>query len=171
MLNHIIIMGRLVRDPELRNTPSGTPVTSFTLAVDRDFKSRDSGERSTDFIDVVAWRQTAEFVNKYFSKGRMAVVEGRLQIRDWKDKDGNNRRSAEVIANNVYFGDSKRDGDGGGSYGASYGGSSYGNGGGGYTPPQSYGNASSYGTPSYGAPSDGGSGFAEIDDQDGDLPF
>lgn len=170
MLNHIIIMGRLVRDPELRNTPSGTPVTSFTLAVDRDFKSRDSGERSTDFIDVVAWRQTAEFVNKYFSKGRMAVVEGRLQIRDWKDKDGNNRRSAEVIANNVYFGDSKRDGDGGSSYGASYGGSSYGNGGGGYTPPQSYGNAPSYGTPSYGAPSDGG-GFAEIDDQDGDLPF
>ena len=115
MLNRIIVMGRLVRDPELRTTQSGVSVTSFTLAVDRDFKSRDSGEKSTDFIDVVAWRQTAEFVCKYFAKGRMAIAEGRLQIRDWKDRDGNNRRSAEVVADNVYFGDSKRDG-GGDSY-------------------------------------------------------
>ena len=109
MRNKIVLMGRLTRDPELRKTGSGTAVTSFTLAVDRDFKSQ-SGEKETDFIDVVAWRSTAEFVAKYFTKGRMAVVEGRLQIRDWKDREGNNRRSAEVIADNVYFGDSKRDG-------------------------------------------------------------
>ena len=107
MLNKIFIMGRLTRDPELRRTQSGTAVTSFSLAVDRDFKSQ-SGEKETDFIDVVAWRSTAEFVAKYFTKGRMAVVEGRLQIRDWKDREGNNRRSAEVVADNVYFGDSKR---------------------------------------------------------------
>ena len=107
MLNKIILMGRLTRDPELRKTGSGTAVTSFTLAVDRDFKTQD-GEKETDFIDIVAWRGTAEFVFKYFSKGRMAVVEGRLQIRDWKDKDGNNRRSAEVVADHVYFGDSKQ---------------------------------------------------------------
>ena len=106
MLNHIILMGRLTRDPELRRTGSGTAVTSFTLAVDRDFKSQ-SGEKETDFIDIVAWRSTAEFVSKYFAKGRMAVVEGRLQIRDWTDKDGGKRRSAEVIADSVYFGDSK----------------------------------------------------------------
>lgn len=116
MLNKIILMGRLTRDPELRRTGSGTAVTSFSLAVDRDFKSQ-SGEKETDFIDVVAWRSTAEFVNKYFTKGRMAVVEGRLQIRDWTDKDGGKRRSAEVIADNVYFGDSKRDGDSGTSGG------------------------------------------------------
>ena len=109
MLNKIFIMGRLTRDPELRRTQNGTAVTSFSLAVDRDFKSQ-SGEKETDFIDVVAWRSTAEFVAKYFTKGRMAVVEGRLQIRDWKDREGNNRRSAEVVADNVYFGDSKRDG-------------------------------------------------------------
>ena len=108
MLNKIILMGRLTRDPELRRTGSGTAVTSFTLAVDRDFKSQ-SGEKETDFIDIVAWRTTAEFVSKYFSKGRMAVVEGRLQIRDWTDKEGGKRRSAEVVADNVYFGDSKRD--------------------------------------------------------------
>lgn len=108
MLNRIIIMGRLTRDPELRHTQSDTAVTSFTLAVDRDFKGED-GKRATDFIDVVAWRAVAEFVAKYFTKGRMAIVEGRLQLRDWKDKDGNARRSAEVIADNVYFGDSKRD--------------------------------------------------------------
>ena len=109
MLNKIFIMGRLTRDPELRRTQSGTPVTSFSLAVDRDYKTQ-SGEKETDFIDVVAWRATAEFVAKYFTKGRMAVVEGRLQIRAWQDKEGNNRRSAEVVADNVYFGDSKRDG-------------------------------------------------------------
>ena len=108
MLNKIIIMGRLTRDPELRHTQSDTAVTSFTLAVDRDFKGED-GKRATDFIDIVAWRDAAEFVAKYFIKGRMAIVEGRLQLRDWKDKDGNARRSAEVIADNVYFGDSKRD--------------------------------------------------------------
>lgn len=108
MLNKIILMGRLTRDPELRRTGSGTAVTSFSIAVDRDFKSQ-NGEKETDFIDVVAWRTTAEFVSKHFSKGRMAVVEGRLQIRDWTDKDGTKRRSAEVIADNVYFADSKRD--------------------------------------------------------------
>ena len=106
MLNRIILMGRLTRDPELRRTGSGTAVTSFSLAVDRDFKSQ-SGEKETDFIDIVAWRNTAEFVSKFFTKGRMAVVEGRLQIRDWTDKEGGKRRSAEVIADNVYFGDSK----------------------------------------------------------------
>ena len=116
MLNRIVLMGRLTRDPELRRTGSGTAVSSFSIAVDRDFKGQ-GGEKETDFIDIVAWRNTAEFVSKYFTKGRMAVVEGRLQIRDWKDKEGNNRRSAEVVADNVYFGDSKRDGDAaGGSY-------------------------------------------------------
>lgn len=112
MLNKIIVMGRLTRDPELRRTQSGLSVTSFSVACDRDFKSQ-SGEKETDFIDIVAWRTTAEFVCKYFSKGRMAVVEGRLQIRDWQDSNGNKRRSAEIVADNVYFGDSKRDGDGG----------------------------------------------------------
>ena len=109
MLNKIILMGRLTRDPELRHTQSGTAVAGFSLAVDRDFKS-DGGERETDFIDIVAWRNTAEFVSKYFTKGRMAVVEGRLQIRDWTARDGSKRRSAEVVAENVYFGDSKRSG-------------------------------------------------------------
>ena len=110
MLNHITIMGRLTRDPELRRTGSGTAVASFTLAVDRDYAASKE-ERETDFIDCVAWRQTGEFVSKYFAKGRMAVVSGRLQIRSWTDKDGNKRRSAEVVADNVYFGDSKRDED------------------------------------------------------------
>ena len=148
MLNKIFLMGRLTRDPELRRTQSGTAVTSFSLAVDRDFKSQ-SGEKETDFIDVVAWRSTAEFVAKYFTKGRMAVVEGRLQIREWKDKDGNNRRSAEVVADNIYFGDSKRDGAGG------------------------YEAAPAYGAPmgGYSAPMGGSSAFAEIDEEDGDLPF
>ena len=108
MLNHIVLMGRLTRDPELRRTPSGTAVASFTLAVDRDFASRESGEKETDFIDVVAWRHTAEFVSKYFSKGQMAAVTGRLQIRDWTDKEGGKRRSAEVVADNVYFAESKK---------------------------------------------------------------
>ena len=153
MLNRVTLMGRLTRDPELRRTQSGTAVTSFSLAVDRDFKSRESGEKATDFIDVVAWRQTAEFVCQYFTKGRMAVVEGRLQIRDWKDKDGNNRRSAEVVADNVYFGDSKREGNGG--YDApAYSAPAYNAPAGGYTAP-------------VGGPSD----FSEIDDEDGDLPF
>ena len=110
MLNHISIMGRMTKDPELRRTGTGVAVASFTLAVDRDFKEK-NGEKETDFIDCVAWRNTAEFVEKYFSKGRMAIVAGRLQIRSWTDKDGNKRRTAEVVADNVYFGDSKRDGD------------------------------------------------------------
>lgn len=110
MLNHITIGGRLTRDPELRRTGSGTAVTSFSIACDRDFANKESGERETDFVDIVAWRGTAEFVSKYFSKGRMAIISGRLQIRDWTDKDGNKRRSAEVLAENVYFGDSKQDG-------------------------------------------------------------
>ena len=101
MLNHITIMGRLVRDPELRRTGSGVAVTSFTVAVDRDFAN--NGEKETDFIDCVAWRQTGEFVSKYFMKGSMIVVSGRLQIRSWTDKDGNKRRTAEVVADNVYF--------------------------------------------------------------------
>ena len=107
MLNKIVLMGRLTKDPELRRTGSGTAVTSFPLACDRDFKSQ-SGDKDTDFIEVVAWKNTAEFVSKYFSKGRMAVVEGRLQIRDWTDKAGNKRTTAEVVADNVYFADSKR---------------------------------------------------------------
>ena len=152
MLNKIFIMGRLTRDPELRRTQSGTPVTSFSLAVDRDYKSQ-SGEKETDFIDVVAWRSTAEFVAKYFTKGRMAVVEGRLQMRDWTDKDGNKRRSAEVVADNVYFGDSRRDSDSGSG--------NYGGGNSGYSAPAG----------GYAAPVGGGSGFAEIDEEDGDLPF
>lgn len=109
MLNKIALMGRLVRDPEFRRTSNGTAVTSFTLAVDRDIANKETGEKEVDFIDCVAWRGTAEFVEKYFSKGRMAVVSGRLQLRDWTDKNGGKRRSAEVVADNVYFGDSKRD--------------------------------------------------------------
>ena len=106
MLNHIVTMGRLVRDPELRHTQSGLPVCSFSIACDRDYKGAD-GEKATDFLDIVAWRQTAEFVSKYFTKGRMAVVDGRLQLRDWVDRDGNKRRSAEIVASSVNFGDSK----------------------------------------------------------------
>ena len=152
MLNKIIIMGRLTRDPELRRIGNGTAVTSFSLAVERDFKSQ-NGEKETDFIDVVAWRTTAEFVSKYFTKGRMAVVEGRLQIRDWTDKDGGKRKSAEVVADNVYFGDSKRDGA------------------------TSYGSAPAYSAPasnhsdSYFPVSDGQSDFAELGEDDGELPF
>ena len=118
MLNHIVIMGRLTRDPELRRTGTGVAVASFTVAVDRDFGKNENGEKETDFIDCVAWRQTGEFVSKYFTKGRMAVVSGRLQIRSWTDKDGNKRRTAEVVADNVYFGDSKREGESTGSYAA-----------------------------------------------------
>ena len=155
MLNRIILMGRLTRDPELRHTQTGTAVASFSLAVDRDFKDRNTGEKSTDFIDVVAWRQTAEFVSRYFTKGRMAVVEGRLQIRDWTDRDGNKRRAAEVIADNVYFGDSKRDGEMGGAYAPPVGG--------GYAAPAAP--AGGYSAPV------GGDQFAELSDDDGELPF
>lgn len=109
MLNKIVLMGRLTRDPELRQTQSGNSVVSFTLACDRDFAAQ-GAEKETDFVDIVAWRGTAEFVSKYFSKGRMAVVSGRLQIRNWEDKDGNKRKTAEIVAESVYFGDSKRDG-------------------------------------------------------------
>jgi single-strand DNA-binding protein len=109
MLNTITIMGRLTRDPELRRTGTGVAVASFTVAVDRDFADKQSGEKETDFIDCVAWRQTGEFVSKYFSKGKMIVVKGRLEIRKWTDKDGNQRRSAEVVAENCYFAESKRD--------------------------------------------------------------
>ena len=147
MLNRIIVMGRLTRDPELRRTQSGIAVTSFSVAVDRDFKSQ-SGEKETDFIDCVAWRQTAEFVCQYFTKGRMAVVEGRLQMRDWTDKDGGKRRSAEIVADNVYFGDSKPGGSTGASYDAA--------------PP-----SGGYNAPAGKAPA----AFAEIEEEDGDLPF
>ena len=164
MLNHITIMGRLTRDPELRRTGSGIAVASFTVAVDRDFGGRDGGERETDFIDCVAWRQTGEFVSKYFTKGRMIVVSGRLQIRSWTDKDGNKRRTAEVVADNCYFGDSKRDSDGGSSYGGNtYGGNSYGNA---YSAP-SGNNYGGYSAPA-GAPA---SDFAMLDDDDAQLPF
>ena len=120
MLNHIVLMGRLTRDPELRYTGSNVPVASVRIAVDRDFGRGEGGERQTDFIDVVAWRQTGEFVSKYFTKGSMIVVSGRLQMRDWTDRDGNKRTSAEVVADNVYFGDSKRRDDGGESARSSY---------------------------------------------------
>ena len=157
MLNHIVIMGRLTRDPELRRTGSGVAVTSFSLAVDRDFSGKDSSERETDFIDCVAWRQTGEFVSKYFAKGRMAVVSGRLQIRSWTDKDGNKRRTAEVVADNVYFGDSKRDGDNAGS---AFGGNTYG-------APAANG-FGSYAAPAASSPA---SDFAMLDDDDAQLPF
>ena len=158
MLNHITIMGRLVRDPELRRTGSGIAVASFTVAVDRDFGGRDGGERETDFIDCVAWRQTGEFVSKYFTKGRMIVVSGRLQIRSWNDKDGNKRRTAEVVADNCYFGDSRRDGESTGSFGGNtYGGNAYG------APAPSYGG--------YSAPAAPASDFAMLEDDDAQLPF
>ncbi len=159
MLNHIVIMGRLARDPELRRTQSGVPVASFRLAVDRDFKDKNTGERGTDWIDVVAWRATGEFVSRYFTKGRMAVVEGRLQMRDWTDKEGNKRTSAEVVADNVYFGDSRRDGDG---YSPSYGGGQSG-----YSAPAP--RSDPFG--GYGAPPADGDQFAELSTDDGNLPF
>ena len=152
MLNHITLMGRLTRDPELRYTQTQTPVASFTLAVDRDFADKSTGERQTDFIDCVAWRSTAEFVSKYFQKGSMAAVTGRLQIRDWTDREGGKRRSAEIVVDNVYFGESKRSRDDGPSTG--------------YSPaprtaPAGYGSM----------PPAGGSAFADLDDGDGELPF
>ena len=158
MLNHITIMGRLTREPELRRTGSGIAVASFTVAVDRDFSGRDGGEKETDFIDCVAWRQTGEFVSKYFTKGSMIVVSGRLQIRNWNDKDGNKRRTAEVVADNVYFGESKRS-EGGNAYG--------GNTFGGYSAPAAP--ASGFG--GYSAPAAPASDFAMLDDDDAQLPF
>ena len=168
MLNHIVIMGRLTRDPELRRTGTGIAVASFTVAVDRDFGGRDGGERETDFIDCVAWRTTGEFVSKYFTKGSMIVVSGRLQIRGWTDKDGNKRRTAEVVADNVYFGDSKRDDHAGSAYGGysapaqNYGGSN-----GGYSAPAPAGSYGSYGAPASAPASD----FAMLEEDDAQLPF
>ena len=143
MLNKIVIMGRLTRDPELRRTQSGTAVTSFSVACDRDYTAQD-GEKETDFIDVVAWRTTAEFVCKYFTKGRMAVVDGRLQIRNWTDKEGGKRRSAEVVADNVYFGDSR--------------------------PREDQESAAPSGG-DFGDTPEGFDPFAEVSEEDGELPF
>ena len=164
MLNHIVLMGRLTRDPELRYTQSQTPVASFSLAVDRDFGRGE--EKQTDFIDCVAWRQIGEFVSKYFQKGSMAVVSGRLQIRDWTDRDGNKRRSAEVVVDNVYFGESKRrEGESRDNYGPrdSYGSRDN------YSSRDSYGQRDSRqdSAPRQAAPS----AFSELDDGDGELPF
>lgn len=206
MLNHIVIMGRLTWDPELRYTQSQLPVTSFRVAVDRDYGGRDGGERQADFIDCVAWRSTAEFVSKYFSKGSMIVVSGRLQIRDWTDKENNRRTSAEIVADNVYFGESKRrDGDGyrggndnfrsndgyrsgndggyrGGNDNRRSGGDSYrgnsgndsfrgGNSDGGYRGGNdSYSGGSNDSFRSF-DDSSAGSGFTELSDTDGELPF
>lgn len=147
MLNKVFIQGRMCADPVLRHTQSGTAVASFTLAVDRDFKDKQTGEKATDFIDVVAWRGTAEFVSRFFSKGRMAVVVGSLQIRAWEDKDGNKRRTAEVIAENVYFGDSKRDAD----------------------PLDKL--ADDAAPVSYSAPAGSPGEFSELTEDDGELPF
>lgn len=148
-MNQIVLMGRLTRDPELRHTQTGTAVASFALAVDRGFAAKDGGERQTDFIDIVAWRNTAEFVSKYFTKGQMAAVTGRLQIRDWTDKDGNKRRTAEVVADNVYFTESKKSRDSGGNY----------------APAEKNDYQGGFQTPV------SGSDFAELEDDDGDLPF
>ena len=141
MLNKVFIQGRMCADPELRHTQSGTAVVSFTLAVERDFKDKDTGEKTADFIDIVAWRQTAEFVARYFTKGRLAVVEGRLQTRSYEDKNGSKRKAVEVVADNVYFADSRKDGDS--------------------TPPPS----------AYEAPTSKPGEFTELSDDDGELPF
>ena len=160
MLNHIVLMGRLTRDPEIRHTQADVPVASFTLAVDRDYSQRGTNERQTDFIDIVAWRSTAEFVGKYFTKGQLVAVSGRLQIRDWTDNNGGKRRNAEVVADNVYFAESRRDKPQGQQQ--QYSQPSYG-----YAPP-SYEEQPQY--PEYNSPVSG-SDFAELDDDDGDLPF
>lgn len=143
MMNRVMLQGRLVIDPELRQTTYGVPVASFRIAVDRDFKNKETGEKETDFINVVAWRSTAEFISRSFTKGRMILVEGRLQIRKYTDKDGNNRTTAEVVADSVHFGDAKRDSDGE------------------YAPAAP--------APNYGAPS--GDQFAELSEDDGEIPF
>ena len=163
MLNHIVIMGRLTRDPELRTTQAGVSVTSFTVAVDRDFGGRDGGERQTDFVDCVAWRQTGEFVSKYFQKGRMIVVSGRLQSRKWQDREGNNRTNWEIQADNVYFGDSKRESDGGYSQNSYGGQSSFSN------QSNSYGGYDSA-KQNASAPQVAANPYEELED-DGELPF
>ena len=155
MLNHIVIMGRLTRDPELRYTQSQTPVASFTLAVDRDFGGRDGGEKQTDFIDCVAWRSTAEFVSKYFQKGSMAVASGRLQLRDWTDREGNKRRSAEVVVDNIYFGESRRRDSSDGNYDSGRSGG--------------FDAKNSYEAPRTVNPAP--SPFKDLGDDDGELPF
>lgn len=144
MLNHIVIMGRLCADPELRHTQSGVPVATARIAVDRDFKDKSTGERATDFVNIVAWRGTGEFLSKFFAKGRMVVVDGRLQMRDWTDKEGVKRTAAEVVADSVYFGDSKRDGESANTS-------------------QTYNTPSGYGLPDAGQ-------FSEIEDDD-ESPF
>jgi len=152
-MNHVVLMGRLTRDPELRHTPNNTPVTTFTLAVDRPFTSRETGERQTDFIDIVAWRNLAEFVVKYFVKGQMCAVQGRLQIREWTDREGNKRRTAEVVAENVYFTESKKSREAAG-YASPYSDTRAGSDMGGYRSPVV------------------GSGFEEYDSEDDEnLPF
>lgn len=156
MLNHIVIMGRLTRDPELRRTGSGLAVASFSVAVDRDWPNKETGERETDFIDCVAWRQTGEFVSKWFAKGSMIVVAGRLQIRNWVDKDGNKRKTAEIVADNVYFGESKKEKTESASSAP-----------GPYTTTQN-----PYSGPwMYGAVTPPASDFAMLDDDDAQLPF
>ena len=153
MLNKVFLQGRLVADPELRRTQSNTAVASFRLAVDQDYKDKETGQRKADFINVVAWRQTAEFVSRFLTKGRMAIVEGKLQTRDYTDRDGNRRFVTEVVADNVYFGDSRKDG-------AAQAESS-----------QGYGNTPGYGSSAsgYGSAS---TGFTNLgDDDDGELPF
>ena len=159
MLNHIVIMGRLTRDPELRYTNNQIPVASFTVAVDRDYTGGNGQQKATDFIDVSAWRQTGEFVSKYFTKGRMIVVSGRLQSRKWQDNNGNNRTSWEVVADSCYFGDSKKDTEAGNNAPSQ---------GGGYYAQQGQYGAQSAPQQNYGtAPQQ----FTELDDDDGDLPF
>ena len=175
MLNHITIMGRLTRDPELRRTGSGVAVASFSVAVDRDFGKNENGEKETDFIDCVAWRNTAEYISKYASKGRMVVVSGRLQIRGWTDKEGNKRRTAEVVTDNVYFADSRRDNEGGSFGGNSYGGNNYGGnsyGGNNYGANGGFGGGYAPQAPGYAAPASApASDFAMLEDDDAQLPF
>lgn len=157
MLNHIVLMGRLVKDPDLRRTQSGIAVASFRLAVDRDYANQQTGQREADFIDIVAWRGTGEFVSKYFSKGRMAAVAGRLQMRNWQDRNGNKRVSAEIVADNVYFGDSKRDSDN--NNGSSY-------------APRSYdGGCNSDPGPAPTSSPVMANDFAMLEDEDSELPF
>lgn len=170
MLNHITIMGRLARDPELRRTGSGVAVSSFTVGVERDFADSQSGKKDVDWIDCVAWRQTGEFVSKYFTKGRMIVVSGRLQIRSWTDKEGNKRKTAEIVADSCYFGGVKKDSDStGDTQGGSYGGGAYSD-----TMAEierqrnnnSYGGYGGYAPPQYQQGE-----FAMLEDDDGNLPF
>lgn len=158
MLNHIVVMGRLTRDPELRTTQSGVNVASFTVAVDRDFGGRDGAERQTDFFDCAAWRQTGEFVSKYFQKGRMIVVSGRMQSRKYQDREGNNRTAWEIQADNVYFGDSKRDTENSGYSQSSYTGQS------------TYSRGNDAPRQSAPVPPVTPSPFEELED-DGELPF